>query len=306
MEDFLKELVEKLKELTSMAGDEVFIELHDICKNNDVTQHSIVIRHEGEKISKNIYAEPYFDLNMRGTPLDEIAQTIINISNDRNYEQTIEKNLVDVTDYDAVREKLILRLVSKELNEDFLADKLYVPVGGTDLVAVFYVLVSMDKSGIASTAVTRRYEDCWHIKSLDCLYEQALSNTKKLFPPMVKSMGTFASESKLNDMDEDMLRAADNIMHILSNESAINGATSVLYKDILKDFALAHEVEELVILPSSRHEVLLLPQHGEVDYKYCEEMVTEINQYLVDPMDVLSNHVYIYRVDTDEMTMWMD
>lgn len=307
MEDFIKELVEKLEELLYMSGDEVFIDLVDVCKTNDTVLHSIVIKTSREQISKNIYVEPYFAMNMRGTSVEEIAQNIIEFSNDKSYEEHIKENLIDVNDYDAVKEKIILRLVSKELNETFLEDKLYVPVGKTDLVAVFYVLMTKDDSGISSTAASNKYIDSWKVESVESLYEQALSNTMKIFPPMVRNMATFAKDKLgCDEVDEAMIEAAGDVMHILSNDTCINGATSMLYKGILKEFAEVHNVDEIVILPSSRHEVILLPQFGEIDYRYCDEMVKEINKCVVDHMDVLSNHIYIYDLHSDEVSMWSE
>lgn len=123
MEEFLKTLSEELKRCMDRTGKEYFITQHVICKNNDTMLHSIEIKKSGERLSKNIYAEPYFYLNMRGISVKKIAEFIVELYNDRNYEQHLEENLIDYTDYDAVKEKLIIRLVSRELNDNFLADK---------------------------------------------------------------------------------------------------------------------------------------------------------------------------------------
>lgn len=182
MEDFLKQLVEELQRCMDSTGDEYFISLHDICKNNDMVLHSIVIRKAGEQISKNIYAESYFEMNMRGTPVEEIAQSVIALYNDKSYEQQLEENMIDLIDYDAVKERLILRLVSRELNDNFLADKLFVDMEDTDLVAVFYVLISKDISGLASVAVTGNYAKQWEVRDVNELFKVALGNTEKIFP----------------------------------------------------------------------------------------------------------------------------
>ena len=67
------------------------------------------------------------------------------MNSDKSMEQHLKENLIDLSDYDAAKERLILRLVSKELNNYFLKDKLYVKVPDTDLVAVFYVLVEISE-----------------------------------------------------------------------------------------------------------------------------------------------------------------
>ena len=49
------------------------------------------------------------------------------------------------------------------------------------------------------------------------------------------------------------------------------------------------------MLPSSIHEVLLLPVKTSPSPRSLLDMVREINQNDVAPEDVLSNHIYLYR-----------
>lgn len=48
------------------------------------------------------------------------------------------------------------------------------------------------------------------------------------------------------------------------------------------------------VLPSSIHEVLVLPDYGNLNYMELEQMVKEINKTTVDRKDQLSNDVYYY------------
>ena len=226
MEDFLRELVEELQRCLDGTGDKYFIDLHDTCKNNDTMLRSIVIRTSEQQISKNIYAEPYFDMNKRGTSVEEIAQIIISMNSDKSMEQHLKENLIDLSDYDAVKERLILRLVSKDLNNYFLKDKLYVEVPDTDLVAVFYVLVEISEIGISSAAVSKDYTGLWGIKEVDELYKVALENTQKVCPACFKSMGSFLM-SNMEDVDQEMIDSVDRTLHILTNNTSINGATMI-------------------------------------------------------------------------------
>ncbi len=76
MEDFLRELIEKLEERLSVEGEGYSVSKYSICKNNDTVLHSVVIRNGEEQISKSIYMEPYFAMNMRGMNLGEIVELI--------------------------------------------------------------------------------------------------------------------------------------------------------------------------------------------------------------------------------------
>ena len=51
---------------------------------------------------------------------------------------------------------------------------------------------------------------------------------------------------------------------------------------------------DFFVLPSSIHEVLMIPDDGKADYRELEAMVQSINETQVAPADRLSDHVYHY------------
>ena len=62
--------------------------------------------------------------------------------------------------------------------------------------------------------------------------------------------------------------------------------------------------DDIVILPSSRHEVLLIPQR-QVNGKYesFSHMVEMVNETEVSMEDRLSNSVYLYSREKDSITI---
>lgn len=83
-------------------------------------------------------------------------------------------------------------------------------------------------------------------------------------------------------------------MYVLTNQRGIYGAAAMLYPELLKDFA-ERQKTDLVILPSSVHEVLLVPVRGSLDFAWFRCMVRSINRSEVPPEDWLSDQVYVYR-----------
>ena len=59
----------------------------------------------------------------------------------------------------------------------------------------------------------------------------------------------------------------------------------------------------MIILPSSIHEVLLLPDDGDISYAEMSRLVTHINRSEVPEEDRLSTQVYLYSRETGEVTM---
>ena len=79
--------------------------------------------------------------------------------------------------------------------------------------------------------------------------------------------------------------------YVLTNSCGINGAVCMLYPQVLKNFAEGME-HDILILPSSIHEVLLLPDENDVPYEHLSNLVTSINQSEVPSHERLSNQVY--------------
>lgn len=131
----------------------------------------------------------------------------------------------------------------------------------------------------------------WGI-SKDQMMKDARENTEKIFPPVMRKI---QSVLPIHIIEEEIP------LFVMSNGDYMNGASVILYKDVLRDFAKYME-HDLYILPSSIHEVILL-----LDDEYVQsseelrEMVRETNRMVVDQEEVLSDHIYHYDREKDEI-----
>jgi hypothetical protein len=71
----------------------------------------------------------------------------------------------------------------------------------------------------------------------------------------------------------------------------------------LAKFSKEHEDKNIYIIPSSVHEVILVPDNGNIDEDMINEMIREVNIQEVDEGDVLSNHVYLYNAKKKKIVM---
>ena len=76
----------------------------------------------------------------------------------------------------------------------------------------------------------------------------------------------------------------------------------MFYPDILKDFA-ALTGDDLFILPSSIHEVLLSPVNKSLTVEETNQMICEINRLEVSAEEQLSDHVYYYQASCDRISL---
>ena len=88
-------------------------------------------------------------------------------------------------------------------------------------------------------------------------------------------------------------------MYIMSNPIKMNGAATMAYPGVIRNFAETIR-KNLYVIPSSIHEVILVPESGTEDTS-LNDMVAEVNHTQVDPKEVLADHVYYYDRKEDHM-----
>ena len=124
---------------------------------------------------------------------------------------------------------------------------------------------------------------------MDTLYAVAQENMKKSMPELLVSMKDLLEETTGLKMGEDTYLP----MYVLTNQEKVYGAAAMLYSEHMKKLAERWQTD-LLILPSSNHEVLLLPDDGQNEYAFYRQMVEEVNTTQVEPEEVLSYSLYRY------------
>ena len=88
--------------------------------------------------------------------------------------------------------------------------------------------------------------------------------------------------------------------YIITNKASIKGASCILYPNALQTFADKIE-DDIIVLPSSIHECLLLAKKDADNVEGLSQMVTSINANTVSLEDRLSNQVYLFRRSTGKL-----
>ena len=103
---------------------------------------------------------------------------------------------------------------------------------------------------------------------------------------------------KENLLDRDAPLAPEEVggMYVLTNSTGSLGAAALFYPDV-KEKAAELLGSDYYILPSSTHEVILVPDTAGINPKELCEMVKQANRTVVDEKDILSDNVYHYSRD---------
>lgn len=124
------------------------------------------------------------------------------------------------------------------------------------------------------------------------LHFRALANLTKLVDE-IENLADVIGTPGPRDPD-----APDMYVLRLKNELH-NGAAALLLKGSIQDMASRCE-GDFFIIPSSIHEVLCFrAEETEETTAYYRSMIRAVNRNEVEPDDVLSDNLYIYRMDTE-------
>lgn len=90
-------------------------------------------------------------------------------------------------------------------------------------------------------------------------------------------------------------------LYMVSNERRTQGAAAIYNMELFKSFAEKLD-SDLVIIPSSIHELIVMKNDSSVSIDYFNNMVKEVNEIQVLPEEQLSDHVYIFNRSTNSLT----
>ena len=282
--DFMKQVEEQLKAFPELAG--ACIESKVSIHNNDTERYGITIRSGMEDISPIIYVDRFYeDYRKKKKTVEETADEILHLNKSVRSGRTGYDT--DALRFDQCRDRILFRLISAERNSRYLE---HIPhIGFLNLAIIFTVAWNISESGVESVRVTDEMLDCWGVSVKD-LAKLAKENTPRLLSPrcetMIQVMMRFMGKEWC---DEDM----DFPMLLLSNEYNVYGATSILYEETMD--RIGEELgEDFYIIPSSIHEVLILPEQYVDDVSDLDSMIRQINREHVVLEDVLSDRAYFY------------
>lgn len=266
------------------------IEISVVKKNNGVSATGLFIRENGQDVSPILYLDDYYIHYQNGELLENIIRNIR-----ADYDEKVQMAAVKIPnlqEFENIRGRVIYRLVNYEKNKEILEDCPHIRLH--DLAVTFRWVARIDDVGVSTSLITNKQVKEWGV-SVNDLVLAARQNTPRLFPAQIIDM-----EEMLAGMVSFILYPSAIPMYILTNEQELNGASALLYGDILKDFA-NKKGADMYILPSSIHEVIMIPADRIDDPKKLSSMVHEANTTVVSTGDVLSDSVYYYDRKKDQI-----
>lgn len=289
------------KEVESRYDSNVSVTLNHVMKNNGTELDGITIMEKDKNIAPTIYINSFYDRYREGVSLKAVVSEIIRIYNQNK--NSININADYFENYENVRKTIVYKIVNYQKNKKLLEDVPYKRV--LDLAVVFYCLIEQRKGVSATALIHNEHLRIWNVTE-DEIYNDALKNTPVLLAgsivPMSKILSEIAGTAPVDNDEKVCEYTGEDILYVLTNSSRVNGAACILYDNLLKKFA--NDVHsDLYILPSSVHEVIIVPKKNAFDKSELADMVREVNEQGVSQDEILSDNVYEYNRKNGLITM---
>ena len=299
--EFQDEITSNIKQYLPDSYIDAEISINSVMKNNGLELQGLTIKKSGENVPPTIYLNSMYQDYLDGRELDEILRNIARIR--QLHEEDIGLDVSSITDFSAVKDKIQIKLISREKNQDYIKQGNKPHIDVADLTEVFYIDLGEESSsnGFMSTVITEQLMQQYGITDVQELHDIAVRN----MTPKARLTSIFQALSAMmpQTVSEEEFNPSDNQLFVLTNDKKHFGAAMLLCPEVMDNVAAEIGTESYYILPSSTEECLIVPEKTGMNVEELASMVKDINS---DPniigQDVyLSDHIYRYMYDSHQI-----
>ena len=245
---------------------------------NGVIFEGIIVRSD-EQIAPIIYTQSLIDeAEKRGTPLSEVVEQILRIYETNknitfNVDELFDREFVLSHIHIALQKDSEQNLVRKSSCLEGIEEYLYLK--GEPGFSIKLNHNMLEKSDVWE-------DEAWEFARNNTFSETTIRSMAQVLEDLMgPGFGTTEEESS---------------MYVITNRDGCNGASAVLDMDAIQNFFLPKGIHKVVALPSSIHEMLLVPEAVAPEMEDLNMMVREINATQVSPEERLTDRAYILEL----------
>ena len=296
----IKEFANAIAKVINETQNKYEASVAEVVKMNDEKLYGVTLKTEGSDAAPTCYIDGAYEEYKDGCEtLDSIADELIRQADGLQPYPAIPTKMQDFS-FDAVQDKLSIRVAEIQRNKEFFEKTPYKKdYFGLGLGMMADINFNSEYRTAVNEQLMEQFNNEGHSKAEVLM--TALRNASKINPPKFSDMmgAMFGGGKNLLD-DKDYEWDDDGSMFVLTNESGIFGASALFYPGVIDRISEILGVG-FYILPSSVHEVIILPDTGAHDAEALKRMVLEANRTVVEPKDVLSDNVWYYNYNFDEI-----
>lgn len=271
-----------LEALSKKLGDGYSIHIHEVFKTNLKLDGLTILRH-GDHISPTIYLEPFYKALESGMTLDDVINEISRLYSGTRVD-LLDFDVSPIHDFNFMKKRLFVQLINRHRNMELLAEVPHT-LFLDDFAVTVRCLVDTAGTGNASFLVHNNHMAMWGMETEE-LVSLALQNARELFGIDLRGIGQV-----LQELDPDFAEPQIPLW-VMTNKRKFAGASTVLFDDILRDFANTYG--NFYVIFSSVHEALLLPTPDASDIDFITDINQSVNVSQLQADEVLGTKAYFY------------
>ena len=254
----IKEFAERMKSSISNVLPKEVTMIEQL-KINGIYSYGIRISEPNSHTGITISLEPFFETFLDTDNWTRTVDYVLDFYKNQALPESLDAEWL--YDFEQVRSGLYYILVNYEANEELLHKVPYTKF--LDLAKIYYVQCPLGESDTGTILVRNEHLKDWGISIYE-LDKAAEENTPRLYPASITCLMDEAGLGNLLGVPFELPQEPLIPMFALSNTQNDHGATAVCYQKILDDFSQKIQ-DDLILLPSSVHEMLLIPLHKDDD-----------------------------------------
>lgn len=294
---FAEGVAEQIKEYLPPEYESVTCSVKEQNKTNSVLQVGIQVDKPGHAASPIVYMESFYNEVRSGEPMDKIMRNIAEVIQDALDGPALDQS-IRIEEFESVKDYLSVMVVNTAENRKLLEQVPHKEVA--DLSLLCYADLPVDQGSYNATfKITEQMLQKWNVDREE-LFQIASENIIPANTPVLQNLEEVTRQILIGGAPpENLLKKEidfsnqEAMMLVLTNEKKNFGAAMMFEPQVMHKLSQSFP-EGFYILPSSLHEVLILPDRGGISPKELGAMVREVNQSQVEKMEQLSDRVYRY------------
>ena len=203
-----------------------------------------------------------------------------------------------INNYEEAKKHLQIVLSDPDV-ESVLANSVVTQVGAFN-AQYRLPLDSFNLESEMSVHVTKNMLDKWGVTA-EQLHQDALSVEGRWNKPVLVDAFDIITHLRfnfpkpMNLLENNGAKLDGQSLYTLTNENAYKGAGMLAHSEVLEQIGSLFSDNNYYILPSSKHELLILLDDGSKSVKELREMVQYVNEKEVSAKDLLSDKILYYN-----------
>ena len=268
----------------------------EICDSGKLNQEGKeVIRINGTCIIMRVAVDMIYEDYLNGDSIPKICQGVVEGWHEQ---QSLNKEILDshIDLWPVAKNYIHRQVLSKSMNLNTVLAHHLVYNEYLDFVVTYFV--NLKDQGVCMN-VTREALAVWGVKEQD-IYQACIDNEKDWFD--IRSMAELWCGDDIGFKKR--LFGEEPDMFVLTNSKCFLAAAGILNADILEQAYRRLENHNYFLLPSSIHDLILVPDFGleelQTEASDLKEIVLNVNETVRDE-ERLTNSVYYYNHETREV-----